>query len=59
MRKIVKLSGSFMFASAAGLIISFLYIYELNPSWGIALGGLFGFMLLSAVVSFIHAPVED
>ena len=58
MRNFARLSSGFMFTSAIGLIISFLAIYPYSETWGIALGGLFGFMLVAAIISFTHGPVD-
>ena len=56
--KIAPLSGSFMITSIMGFLISAIYIFPRNNSWGLALCMLFAIMFIAAMISTTYAPLE-
>jgi len=52
------LSSSFMLASIIGFLISVLYVWKLEKSFGFTFAIIFGVMFVASIVSMGHAPVE-
>ncbi|MBI4149976.1 hypothetical protein HY488_01080 [Candidatus Woesearchaeota archaeon] len=57
--KAAPLSSSFMLASIIGFLISVLYVWKVNKSFGFTFAIIFGVMLVASIISMSHAPVEE
>lgn len=57
--KAAPLSSSFMLASIVGFLISILYVWNLNKSFGFTFSLIFIVMFIAALISMSHAPVDD
>ena len=57
--KVAPLSGSFMITAIVGLLISIIFVYQVSPTWGVALSIFFVIMLVAALISMTKAPVPE
>tara|TARA_Y100000310_G_C20641114_1_gene793946 strand:- start:1321 stop:1539 length:219 start_codon:yes stop_codon:yes gene_type:complete len=53
----VPLKGSFMVISILGFLLSYYYIYQASPDFGIASMIIFSLMFIAALVSMSKAPL--
>jgi hypothetical protein len=56
--RVVPLSSGFMLTSIVGAIVSGIYVYPANPSWGFTLLLFFTIMLVASFISMTYAPLE-
>jgi len=56
--RVVPLSSGFMLTSIVGAIVSGMYVYPINPSWGFTLILFFTIMLVASFISMTYAPLE-
>jgi hypothetical protein len=56
--KIAPLSGGFMITSIVGFIISSMYIYPRNTTWGFTFVLFFVLMFVASLISMTYAPAE-
>ena len=57
--KAVHLSSGFMLSSVLGIIISLVWVMDKSITWGVTFFVVFVIMLISALISMTHEPVED
>jgi len=53
------LKGSFMVISIVGFIISAIWVYKINPTWGFAFCLVFVMMFVASMISMTYAPVAE
>lgn len=56
--RVVPLSSGFMLTSIVGAIVSGMYVYPINRSWGFTLLLFFTIMLIASFISMTYAPLE-
>ena len=56
--KAAPLSSGFMLASIIGFLVSVVYVWNLNKSFGFTFAIIFAVMFVASIVSMTHAPVE-
>jgi hypothetical protein len=56
--KFAPLSGGYMATSMLGFLISVIYVFPQDRSWGVAFSLVFATMFLSAVASMTHADPD-
>ncbi|RJQ18146.1 hypothetical protein C4573_00295 [Candidatus Woesearchaeota archaeon] len=57
--KYATLSSGFMLTSMLGFLISVLYVYKMDESWGVAFSLIFILMFIASIISMTKAPVAD
>lgn len=57
--KAQPLSNSFVITSIVGFIVSILYVYKRNPSYGFAFAFVFALMFIASVISMSRADIGD
>ena len=56
--KMAPLSGGYMASSMIGFIVSVIWVFPNNPSFGLAFALVFAMMFFSAVASMTHADPD-
>ncbi len=56
--KVAPLPSSFLLISILGFIISAMYVYKVDRSFGFAFMFLFAVMFIASMISMANAPVE-
>jgi len=55
---VAPLSGGFMITSIVGFLISAIYVYPNNSTWGFTFVLFFVLMFIAALLSMTYSPVE-
>ncbi len=55
---VVPLSSGFMLTAIVGFIISIMYVYPRNSTWGFTFVLFFILMFVASLISMTYAPVE-
>jgi len=55
---IAPLSGGFMVTSIVGFIVSAVYVYPQNPTWGFTFVLFFILMFIASMISMTYSPVQ-
>ncbi len=53
------LKGSFMIISIVGFVISAIWVYKKDPTWGFAFCVVFVMMFIASIISMTYGPVPD
>ncbi len=56
--KVAPLSSSFMLTAMVGILISGVYVYPKDPTWGFTFLVFFVLMFIASIISMTYAPVE-
>jgi hypothetical protein len=56
--KVAPLSSSFLLTSILGFIVSAMYVYKVDRSFGFAFMFIFAVMFIASLISMAQAPVE-
>lgn len=57
--KVAPLSSSFLLISILGFIVSGMYVYKADKSFGFAFMFIFAVMFIASMISMANAPVQD
>ncbi|MCX6710007.1 MAG: hypothetical protein NTV63_03595 [Candidatus Woesearchaeota archaeon] len=55
---VAPLHTSFMLTSVIGMILSGMWLYPRDASWGIGIGLIFAIMFISSLISMTYGPTE-
>ena len=55
---IVPLSSGFMLTAIVGFLISIMYVYPRDPTWGFTFVLFFILMFVASLISMTYAPAE-
>jgi len=55
---VAPLKGGYMITSMVGFIISAIYVYDLNNTWGLTFSIFFFLMFVASMISMTYGPDE-
>ena len=59
LKNIAPLKGSFMIISILGALVSLMYLFPKNATWGFLFTGIFVIMFIAAMISMTYGPDES
>ena len=58
-RMTAPLSGSFMATAVVGFALSWIFVFKLSYSWGMAFMIFFVIMFVASIISMTHHPMPE